>query len=600
VIPSANDPPDERAQGVTVLLRRLANPHLPFDGRRRREGPAPNFTYNPYVTVDYMEGIPLRAVESGVRLPMASVGKLQPYAAYRGQLAAQEVGPNPNLLCTFGRDNLPAPPHADWLTHLDRPPISPAELLHVSGYQPYQLTQRFQTTDEAGQPAPFAHRAPWLDEGQSAGSSRLYRLLEFLRAGAAPAGVAAGGRVPGKVNINTVWDPEILLALCDPQPANSFRDADVNNLFLNFLYDGRTDAPDSPLRRTWGLIPGDGDRPFQSLGIGTYPAADAQFPTGGGVSDTVLRLLPPPTGGHPYLDSELLTKVFSHLTTRSNVFAVWLTVGFFEVTDATTRPVKLGAEIGLPERRNVRHRMFAIIDRTGLSIASGVASLEQRVKGSPAPQTVPVSALGGTTPLPLTGPALTWGIKPGTTLVVDTGANQESVRVVAVDAGSRPPTLTAAFTRPHAAGASLALADVAGAPPVFLKPLATEGPDPLPQPPYAPQPLYPVVVRLPVNPRRSSTAVLAGEYEGIPWTIRPGTKLLVDVGPNQECVTVEEPSFGFDPATGTGTFRVTVTRAHAEGFLLSNTLLGNPGPQPYFSPSDPRFGAVVRCFCIME
>ncbi len=131
------------------------------------------------------------------------------------------------------------------------------------------------------------------------------------------------------------------------------------------------------VRRSPDGRPGPNDRPFLSLATG--PRAD-----GGGIESTLLRS-DHGTGGrrlfesdvpagtpandpsrHPYVQYEMLTKLFNNVTTRSNVFAVWVTVGFFAVTDATTRPVKLGAEIGRAEGRPVRHRLFAIVDRTGL------------------------------------------------------------------------------------------------------------------------------------------------------------------------------------------------------------------------------------------
>jgi hypothetical protein len=71
---------------------------------------------------------------------------------------------------------------------------------------------------------------------------------------------------------------------------------------------------------------------------------------------------------HPYLANEVFTKIANHLTTRSNVFAVYLTVGMFEVMDDTVRPPRLGAEVRTRSGAKVRHRMFAVVDRTNLAM----------------------------------------------------------------------------------------------------------------------------------------------------------------------------------------------------------------------------------------
>jgi hypothetical protein len=41
------------------------------------------------------------------------------------------------------------------------------------------------------------------------------------------------------------------------------------------------------------------------------------------------------------------------------VFAVWITIGFFDYNNG-----QIGAEIGRSEGRNVRHRLFAVVDRS--------------------------------------------------------------------------------------------------------------------------------------------------------------------------------------------------------------------------------------------
>jgi hypothetical protein len=80
---------------------------------------------------------------------------------------------------------------------------------------------------------------------------------------------------------------------------------------------------------------------------------------------------------NPYFRYDTLNKLGNVITTRSNVYAVWITVGYFEVhpaVDAATgNPLPraicpdgftLGAELGSDTGEVVRHRMFAVIDRS--------------------------------------------------------------------------------------------------------------------------------------------------------------------------------------------------------------------------------------------
>src|SRR5262249_40497437 len=148
--------PDERSHGISVVLRRLANPHLPYNPfRATQPGGAgtpwvANPWYNPYVTMDYMDQVPIFPTLNPADQTIKSWGRRQPYAAdaTQGLLQATQV-PTPNLYHTFGTLNNP-PPQAgaqalpyNWLVHLDRQLTSPTELLQVSGFQPYQLTHRF-------------------------------------------------------------------------------------------------------------------------------------------------------------------------------------------------------------------------------------------------------------------------------------------------------------------------------------------------------------------------------------------------------------------------------------------------------------------------
>src|SRR5262249_23956263 len=103
-----------------------------------------------------------------------------------------------------------------------------------------------------------------------------------------------------------------------------------------------------------------------------------------------------------------------------------------------------------------------------------------------------------------------------------------------------------------------------------------------------------------IDPARSNRSTLAGEYDGISWKIQPGSKLILDVGPQQEMVTVQPMTFALDPIGRTGTFQAVIAKPHAPDFPITNTLLGNPGPQPGLSPREPLGSATVRYLSIIE
>jgi hypothetical protein len=80
----------------------------------------------------------------------------------------------------------------------------------------------------------------------------------------------------------------------------------------------------------------------------------------GGNSRVFLDAFPNPNSDPLHEQAKLFADLYDKITTRSNVFAVWCTVGFFEVDQNG----KLGPEIDADVGRQVRYRFFAIVDRT--------------------------------------------------------------------------------------------------------------------------------------------------------------------------------------------------------------------------------------------
>jgi len=134
------------------------------------------------------------------------------------------------------------------------------------------------------------------------------------------------------------------------------------------------------------------------------------------------------------------------------------------VNDDTVRPVRLGAELNRSENRHVRHRMFALVDRTNMTSLPNntfYGGVNLTNPGGPLPQqgTTNMSTSGVD---PRTGRA--WQIQArtatqrGTLLVFDPndpGGNEETVEVLAVDPVNN--IITANFLNPNHGGGSVTI-----------------------------------------------------------------------------------------------------------------------------------------------
>src|SRR5262245_23895473 len=272
------------------VLQRLACPAQP---------PGPT---NPYVTIDYWDNDPVTVGNrlkydmdgngTGMEPPWEQTyawGRRQPYDAvmmFQGQapngqqataLYRQQpngVAQNPNH--TFWQHNGQAQQRQqndNWtnlgttleqpfrpLAHYDRVVINPTELFHVVAVRPHEFSQLFHGPPGA-QPARdglttaapsawlFEFAADWLDHGVTNGpGGRLHRALGLVRTGTHIQGLGRGGRVPGKININTIFSQQVFDAVCDALLANTrtgpnrFNQDDVNAAW-NALLASRHQTP---------------------------------------------------------------------------------------------------------------------------------------------------------------------------------------------------------------------------------------------------------------------------------------------------------------------------------------------------------------------
>ena len=290
---------------------------------------------------------------------------------------------------------------------------------------------------------------------------------------------------------------------------------------------------------------------------------------------------------------EMLSKAFNNLTTRSNTFAVYATIGYFEVMNDgpysdVNRPV-LGKELGTDDGTAMRHRFFAVLDRTNLAVESELNPLanQQPYKQGQMPVSLDFH------------PAVPKG-------VVDPMSG--NVTVV------NDPELT----NPPAS---------APMPPPWVPP----------EPPLAPQELQTrgIVVRIPAigGGNGANGPTVSGYYDGQLWTLQTGSLIDLDINGQTERVLVQippttapgtnAPAAAFDPNTGTAEIilrpfagfgappKPNFDRNHSRGALMRlvtpdptvvspvtgqalTTFPGHPGPQPGFQYTAPRYAPVVR------
>ena len=247
-------------------------------------------------------------------------------------------------------------------------------------------------------------------------------------------------RVPGKMNINTaIAEQEQFLAMFNNHPLALDGTGSVTQQTgtaarplptpgnaatvpteLAFPCQSGTVQPTSELLKRCldsmfgpdGIMGTSDDLPFRSLSVGTATIAAPQLIQPPDIHNTLLRSwsgpatrptstdLPlfldsrgvaPPGGsgatnllGYPNFQYQPLTKISNVAITRSNVYAVWVTVGFFEVPAVSSHdptlagdhpnrlanygianaPPELGREINADIGKNIRHRAFFVIDRS--------------------------------------------------------------------------------------------------------------------------------------------------------------------------------------------------------------------------------------------
>ena len=338
-----------------------------------------------------------------------------------------------NLAGRYLGDQEPSP--FPWLNWNNRPYVSQLELLLVPPHRSSMLLKWHDVVRAAADPYdtyedPFAHdrgtvrASSWANffHSDTPGNSlQIHRVLEYLQVPSRYVGteiqvhpnLAVGGinhrfnppfqrisrrRDPGRINLNTIFSKAVFDGLMN-DPSVPGRAKWYPQITWADFVASRRGYPNPPVVPSSILdldpsFPTRFGNPFRSFAGGDMvpllnmkPSHGAP-PTSCEVNATVLREEPAgsndplfhvdsthdynDTDRNPYFRYQAIHRLGNLATTRSNVYAVWITVGYFEVSPAASGynqsifpdGYMLGRELGSDTGDIERHRAFYMIDRS--------------------------------------------------------------------------------------------------------------------------------------------------------------------------------------------------------------------------------------------
>ena len=381
-----------------------------------RPGPAHRFGHEMIQTLGYLN--------HGYH-PFFNTSTGSPSTAYRGAPSFQPMIEQPS------GDQVPAAPPFPWLAWHNRPYANPLEIMQVPWTSSAQLMTRFDVRRTVTPTEPYAlglndringrrfpHLLPFfqsVNDGSEL-ATHLYRVFDLIETPSPFTGTktwvnpnrasyntlgtdflrppfnhVSQFRAPGQVNLNTIFGGTVWSGINKTFP---YHDTTAFVTAVNRSrqgYSGATPAVNSAFPTLFA-------NPFRSAssahlapnvpGLRKDNVTDTSA-TNAPIQATMLRSLPGTTNqplfkyqnivGHEYHNSDRnpvfryhgLQRLSNLTTSKSNVFATWITMGYFEVvpskygaTSAHPDGYVLGSEVGMNTGEVKRHRAFYVLDRS--------------------------------------------------------------------------------------------------------------------------------------------------------------------------------------------------------------------------------------------